>query len=82
MPVVVNMTKAREIQMNIIREARNAALAQLDVPYMRALETGNKNEQQRIATLKKTLRDIPQTLDLITYKTPEALASAWPEELS
>jgi len=82
MPVVVNMAKAQKIQMDRIRAARDVQLEKLDLPYMRAIETGNKNEQQRIATLKQSLRDIPQKFDLANYRSPESLASAWPEELS
>lgn len=81
MAVVINMAKARDIQMFNIREARNIELAKLDIPYMRAIETGNNREQQRIAVLKQVLRDIPQKFDLTSYRTPETLASAWPNEL-
>ena len=80
--VLVNMPKARLIHMGRIRLQRDAALAALDVPFMRAVEAGDTDEQQRIAAEKQALRDIPQTLDLDGCATPEALGAVWPEELS
>ena len=78
---VVNMPKARMMLMDRIRRSRDAELAKLDVPYMRALEAGDATEQQRIAREKQLLRDIPQTFGLGGYATPEALKAAWPDGL-
>lgn len=75
----VDMPKARIIHMGRIREARDAELAKLDVPYLKALETGDTIEQSRIAALKQELRDLPATFNLSTAKTPETLKSRWPE---
>jgi len=80
--VAINMGKAQGIQMDKIRQVRNQKLEELDIPYMRSIETGNNSEQKRIAALKQSLRDIPQKFDLGNHRTPEALASAWPVELS
>jgi hypothetical protein len=80
-PVVVNMPRARIIHMSCIRVERNAELVKLDVPFTKALETGNIPEQQRIAALKQPLRDIPQTFSLGGFRTPETLKAAWPTEL-
>lgn len=81
--VQVNMPKARIIHMDAIREARNAELVKLDVPYLKALETGDTVEQDRIAALKQTLRDIPQTFQAVldAKSTPETLKAARPTEL-
>tara|TARA_Y100000310_G_scaffold107209_1_gene105690 strand:- start:200 stop:697 length:498 start_codon:yes stop_codon:yes gene_type:complete len=78
----VNMPKARVIHMGRIRLQRDAALEALDVPFMRAVETGDAAEQQRIAAAKQQLRDIPQTLDLDGCATPEALGAVWPDGLA
>ena len=80
MPVTVNMSKARVIHMDKIRNVRNKQLAGLDLPFMRAVEAGDVSEQARIANEKQVLRDIPQTLDLTT-DTPEELKAIWPIEL-
>jgi hypothetical protein len=76
----VNMTKARGVHMDAIRVVRNAELAKLDVPFMRAMEASDTDAQATIATKKQVLRDIPQTLDLTT-DTPEQLKALWPAEL-
>ncbi len=77
--VRVNMPRARTIHMNRIRKARDAELAKLDAPYLKALETGDTAEQDRIATLKQELRNIPATFNLSTAKATATLASRWPE---
>jgi hypothetical protein len=77
----VNMTKARDLHMGEIRRVRNAELAKLDIPWMKAVEAGDTSAQAAIASEKQTLRDIPQTFDLSVYTTPESLKAAWPIEL-
>lgn len=78
----INMVKAAAIHMSSIRGVRDTSLKELDVPFMRALEVGDTAEQQRIAGLKRSLRNIPQTFDLSLYTTPETLKAAWPPALS
>jgi len=78
----VNMAKARGVQMDKIRVIRNAELAKLDLPSLRAIEAGDTDAQATIATEKQTLRDIPQTFDLTTDNDiPVELLAKWPEEL-
>jgi len=76
-----NMTRARVIHMDAIRGVRNAELAALDLPYMRAIEAGDTEAQVAIAAKKQTLRDIPQTFNLTDARTPGRLKVLWPEEL-
>ena len=80
MPIVVNMSKARGIHMDRIRQVRNKELANLDVPFMKALEDGDTDVQVTLKVKKQELRDIPQTFDLTT-DTPEQLKELWPEGL-
>jgi len=79
MPVVINMPKARGIQMDKIRAVRNKELAKKDIEFMEALEADD-GSHKAIATEKQVLRDIPQTFDLTT-DTPEELKEKWPEGL-
>ena len=79
MPIKVNMSKARDIQMDKIREVRNKELAKKDIEFMKALEADD-GSAAAIATEKQTLRDIPQTFDLTT-NTAEELKQKWPEGL-
>ena len=77
----VNMAMASRIQMNEIRKYRDGALADLDVPFMRAVEAGDAIEQQRRADLKQELRNITQTFDLSRFRTPATPQAAWPTQL-
>ena len=79
--ITVNMPKARTIHMNRIRLVRNSELVKLDGPWLKATDTGNTAEQQRIAALKQALRDIPQTFKLSNYRSPVTLKAAWPPQL-
>jgi len=82
MPINVNMTKARVIQMDKIRVVRNEELVKKDVTFMRAVEAGDTSAQATIATEKQVLRDIPATFDITTgVDTPEKLKAKWPTEL-
>ncbi|MFZ5789787.1 MAG: phage tail assembly chaperone [Pseudomonadota bacterium] len=77
----VDMPKARAIHMERIRKARDAELAKLDVPYLKAQERGDQAAMAQIAAQKQALRDIPQTFDLTQAMTPEALEAIWPKDL-
>jgi len=79
MPIVINMAKARGIQMGKIRTVRNAELAKKDIEFMKALEADD-GSHKAIATEKQALWDIPQTFDLTT-NTAEELKEKWPEGL-
>jgi len=79
MPIVVNMAKARGIQMDNIRTVRNKELVKKDIEFMKALEADDGSHKV-IAVEKQTLRDIPQTFDLTT-DTAEELKEKWPEGL-
>ena len=79
MPIVVNMEKARGIQMDKIRLVRNAELTKKDIEFMKALEADD-GSSTAIAAEKQVLRDIPQTFDLTT-DTPEELKNKWPDSL-
>jgi hypothetical protein len=80
--VQINMPKARMIHMNRIRAVRDLELAALDVPYMRAVETGDNAAQAKISKAKQLLRDIPSDFDITTdVLSPVQLKNKWPEGL-
>jgi hypothetical protein len=81
MPINVNMSKARVIQMDAIRMVRDAELVKTDLQFMQAIEAGDTNAQATIAAEKQTLRDIPQTFDLKIARTPAQLKNKWPDGL-
>jgi hypothetical protein len=77
--VVIDVSKAHEIQRNRWRKARGPILANLDVQFMRALEQGNKQLQEAIATQKQALRDVTKTE--LPSSLPE-IKAAWPAILT
>jgi hypothetical protein len=80
--ITVDMTRARSIQLGRIRAARDAKLKALDLPFLRAVETGDSARQAEIAGEKQRLRDLPAATDLSKAATPEALKALWPTELT
>jgi len=69
-----DLTKAKEIFADKIREARTPLLAALDTDYMRALEQGA--DTAAIVASKQALRDAPTAGDAAT--TIAELKAAWP----
>jgi len=75
----VNMTKARDIHREKVREARNPKLAAKDVEFQRALETGA--DTATIVGEKQALRDAPAAAAIDAATTPEELKAAWDSDL-
>lgn len=78
----VDMTKARAIQMERIRAARNAKLAALDPLWMRATGRGDTVTAAAVEAEREVLRNIPQTFDLTRAADADALKELWPAELA
>jgi len=76
--VLIDMEKAQEIHKNTLRELRKPKLELLDVTYLRALETGNVAEQEKIKKQKQELRDVT-ALDMPS--DPKALKNFIPDIL-
>jgi len=56
--ITINMDKAKEIQKNKLRAERAPLLAQLDVEFMRAMESGDAAVLEKISEKKQLLRDV------------------------
>lgn len=67
-----DMAKAREIHMGRIRFARDKELSRLDIEQLKGVN---------VAARKQELRDLPQTFDLSSAATPDALKALWPADL-
>jgi len=75
----INMTKARDIHREKVREARNPKLAAKDVEFQRALETGA--DTSAIVAAKQALRDAPAASTIEAASTPDELKQAWDTDL-
>jgi len=72
-----DLTKAKEIFKDKVREVRNPLLAALDADYMKAMESGDTAAQSAIATVKQALRDAPANSAIDSATTISELKAAW-----
>lgn len=77
--VTVDITKAKEIKYNQFRQARKPLLEQLDVEFMRAVESSNAAKKKSIAAKKQQLRDVT-SIEL--PDDVDELAKFWPDVLN
>ena len=71
----IDMAKAREIHKNKIREARTPKLAELDIEFQKALETGASTTD--IVAKKQALRDAPADNAINSASDANALKAQW-----
>ena len=74
--ITINLTKAKDIAKNNLRTERTPVLASLDVSFMRAVESGNTEQQAVIATQKQELRDITAHSSITGATTVDGLKTA------
>ena len=75
----IDMAKAREIHKNNIRIARRPKLAELDVEFQKALETGASTTD--IVTKKQALRDAPADSGIASASDADALKAQWKTDI-
>ena len=75
----IDMAKAREIHKTNIREAREPKLAELDVKFQRALETGESTAD--IVSKKQALRDAPADSGIAAAGDADALKAQWKTDI-
>lgn len=76
-----DLTKAKEIFKDKVREVRNPKLTALDADYMKALEDGDTAAQSAIATVKQALRDAPAASSIDASTDMAGLKAAWDASL-
>lgn len=72
----VDMTKAKAIAADKVREARVPVMAALDVEYIKADEAGNPAQKTAVITKKNAARDATQDPRLTNATTPDELEEA------
>lgn len=77
MGITIDITKAKDIWKDKIREARKSALEKLDVDFVKAQETSS--DTSSIVTDKQTLRDLPSQVDTAT--TTDEIKAVWNDML-
>jgi len=71
----IDMAKAREIHKTNIRTAREPKLAELDIEFQKALETGASTTD--IAAKKQALRNAPADSAIESASDTAALKAQW-----
>ena len=79
--IKINMEKAKEIKRNEIRRNRVSLFAELDIAFMKAVESADIDSQKNIAVKKQALRDAPKHPDIDNAKTIEELKGVDPLKL-
>lgn len=72
-----DLTKAKEIFKDKIREVRAPLLAEEDVVYMKALEADDTSAKTASVNKKKALRDAPAAKAITDADTIAKLKAAW-----
>ena len=75
----IDMAKAREIHKTNIRIAREPKLAELDIEFQKALETGASTTD--IVAKKQALRDAPADSDIAAASDTDALKAQWKTDI-
>ena len=75
----IDMAKAREIHKTNIRTARTPKLAELDIEFQKALETGASTTD--IVAKKQALRDAPADSDIAAASDTDALKAQWKTDI-
>ena len=75
----VDMAKAREIHKTNIREARTPKLAELDIEFQKALETGASTTD--IVAKKQALRDAPADSGITSASDEATLKAQWKTDI-
>jgi hypothetical protein len=74
----IDIEKAKQIQLERFRNARDPILKKLDIQFMRAVENDDKDLQKSISAKKQELRDI--TLLKLSNDLNE-IKNTWPDVL-
>ena len=77
--IKIDMTKAKEIHKDKIREAREPKLAALDIEFQKALETGASTTA--IVAKKQALRDAPADSGIAAASDADALKAQWKTDI-
>ena len=75
----VDMAKAKEIHKSKIREARISKLAELDIEFQKAQETGSSTTD--IIAKKQALRDAPADSAINSATTTDDLKKQWKTDI-
>lgn len=74
----LNKEKAIENFLKTFRKERTKKFVELDVEFMKSLETNDTSQQSTIASQKNILREFPSTITNDSFSTVDELRNLWP----
>jgi len=77
----INKEEALKFYLLKFRYERDLKFKELDVDFMKALETDNTSEKNSITSTKNTLRDYPSTITLDSFESITELRALWPSNI-
>jgi hypothetical protein len=77
----LNKEKAIAQFLNVYRIKRNKKFVELDIQFMKALETDDLVTKQSVIQTKNSLRDFPLSITNDSFETVDELRNLWPTEL-
>jgi len=75
--ITIDISKAKDVWKDKIRQARTSALAKLDIDFIKAQESSSSTTA--IVADKQTLRDLPSQVDTAT--TTDEIKAVWNDKL-
>lgn len=79
--IQIDMTKAKDVYKDMLRSARTPMLEDLDLQFMRAVESGNTVLQAEIAAKKQMLRDVTKDPKIDKVKKTDDFRKIFPDIL-
>lgn len=67
--------------LRVFKTERKKKFVELDIEFMKSLETGDLERQTEITNQKNTLRDFPTTITEDSFSTIEELRELWPTDI-
>ena len=78
----INLDKAKEVHKNNLRFARSQEFKNLDIEFMRAVESGDSAKIAEVSAKKQELREITAAPEIESAESVEDLKSHWPDILN
>lgn len=73
----INMTKARNIWRDVLRQQRVPRFAEADLLFQRAVEDDDAEAKARAIAIKQALRDVTQHPSIEAAVSTDRLAALW-----
>jgi hypothetical protein len=80
--IKVNLETAKEIHKNNLRIFRSEEFKNLDIEFMRAVESNDSKKISEISKKKKELRDLTSDTKIETANNVDDLKNHWPDILN